>query len=110
AELAFTKGIYNQVCFHAQQCVEKAIKGFLVFQGITPPRTHKIADLLTLLESDPFGVEVLWLDLFYIPTRYPDALPGILGEGLPERHDAEQALETARKVLEKITRLTEKGK
>ena len=27
AELALDEGIYNQVCFHSQQCVEKAIKG-----------------------------------------------------------------------------------
>ena len=26
AELALPHGIYNQVCFHAQQCAEKAIK------------------------------------------------------------------------------------
>jgi HEPN domain-containing protein len=25
AELVFDKGIYNQACFHAQQCVEKAL-------------------------------------------------------------------------------------
>jgi HEPN domain-containing protein len=29
AELALAEDIYNQVCFHAQQCVEKAIKGWL---------------------------------------------------------------------------------
>ena len=27
AELALSESIFNQVCFHAQQCVEKAIKG-----------------------------------------------------------------------------------
>ena len=29
AELALAEGIFNQVCFHAQQCVEKAIKSWL---------------------------------------------------------------------------------
>ena len=47
AELAFAEGIYNQTCFHAQQCVEKVIKGWLEQQGRTPPRTHRMADLLT---------------------------------------------------------------
>lgn len=26
AELTFNEGIYNQVCFHSQQCVEKCLK------------------------------------------------------------------------------------
>jgi HEPN domain-containing protein len=26
AELALPAGIYNQACFHAQQCAEKAVK------------------------------------------------------------------------------------
>ena len=27
AELILREGIYHQACFHAQQCVEKALKG-----------------------------------------------------------------------------------
>ncbi len=27
AELVWGQAIYNQVCFHAQQCIEKALKG-----------------------------------------------------------------------------------
>ncbi len=30
AELALVEGIFNQVCFHAQQCVEKAIREHVV--------------------------------------------------------------------------------
>jgi HEPN domain-containing protein len=44
------------------------------------------------------------LDDYYIPTRYPDALPGVLPEGLPERTDAEDAVRLARDLLEKATR------
>lgn len=29
AKLVLPEGLYNQVCFHAQQCVEKALKAFL---------------------------------------------------------------------------------
>jgi HEPN domain-containing protein len=57
AELAMTEGLYNQVCFHSQQCAEKAIKGLLVHQGKVPPRTHRFADLLGLLDPDPFVEE-----------------------------------------------------
>jgi len=35
------------------------------------------------------------LDDFYIPTRYPDAIPGAMPEGLPNAEDAREALEVA---------------
>lgn len=102
AELAMQERIYNQACFHSQQCAEKAVKGLLLLQGKTPPRTHLLGDLLTLLDSNPFtnSLDIQLLDRFYIPTRYPDALPGSLPEGLPAHEDAAEALATTRKVLE----------
>jgi HEPN domain-containing protein len=91
-------------------CAEKAIKGYLVFQGLTPPRTHRITDLLLLLDDNPFGLEAQLLDRFYIPTRYPDALPGTLPNGLPERYEAEQALGTAHLVLHTVLSLIKERK
>lgn len=108
AELALSEGIFNQVCFHAQQCVEKAIKGWLEQHGQTPPRTHRMADLLTLLPPDLMGDlidELLLLDRFYIPTRYPDALPGTLAEGAPRERDAIEALDLAGRALERLERV-----
>ena len=105
AELALAEGIFNQVCFHAQQCVEKAVKGWLEQQGRIPPRTHRMADLLTLLPPDLMGElndALRLLDRFYIPTRYPDALPGMLPEGMPGRRDAEAALDLARDALQHV--------
>ncbi|MGB9873168.1 MAG: HEPN domain-containing protein [Anaerolineae bacterium] len=102
-ELAMSEAIYNQVCFHAQQCAEKAVKALLAHQGHPPPRTHRLGDLLSLLDPNPLGdltFELQLLDRFYIPTRYPDALPGALPEGLPDRQDAQQALDLARQILE----------
>ena len=105
AELALAEGIFNQVCFHAQQGAEKAIKGWLDSQGRIPPRTHRMADLLALLPSGSLGEEqdaLLLLDRFYIPTRYPDALPGALPDGLPGQAEAVEALALARAVLTRI--------
>jgi len=110
AELAMTEELYNQVCFHSQQCAEKAVKGLLAHQGQTPPHTHRLTDLLGLFESDPFAeerFEVQLLDRFYIPTRYPDALPGSLPEGLPDARDAQDALDTAKKVLARVEQLVQ---
>jgi len=52
AELAMDNGIYNQVCFHSEQCVEKVLKAWLVNKGKKSPRTHSMADLLTLIPAD----------------------------------------------------------
>ena len=109
AELALEASIYNQVCFHSQQCAEKAIKALLLVQGKTLSRTHLLGDLLNLLHPIPFAnsLDIQLLDRFYIPTRYPDALPGSLPEGLPNREDAAEALAMARKVLQTVTPLAQ---
>jgi HEPN domain-containing protein len=102
AEFALEEQIYNQVCFHSQQCAEKSVKGLLLAQGISPPRTHSLGDLLPLLKRNPFRLAQLniqLLDRFYIPTRYPDALPGALPDGLPGYNDAIEAISIAREIL-----------
>jgi len=44
----------------------------------------------------------LTLDQYYIPTRYPDALPGGGPEGMPTLKDATEALKLLRKALDQI--------
>lgn len=34
------------VCYHCQQSVEKYLKAYLVMQGVNPPHTHSLLDLL----------------------------------------------------------------
>ncbi|RKY60694.1 MAG: DNA-binding protein [Candidatus Latescibacterota bacterium] len=106
AKLAMKEGLYNQVCFHCQQAVEKALKGFLSHLGQVSPKTHKLIDILSLLpERTPFEdleESIGLLDRFYIPTRYPDVLPGALPNGLPDREDAEEALSLAEEVLARV--------
>jgi HEPN domain-containing protein len=65
----------DTVCFHAQQCVEKYLKAFLVVKGIDFPRIHDIEYLVSLLPED------IWLKLsieeqrrltaYATVTRYP---------------------------------------
>ena len=110
AELAMKEGIYNQVCFHAQQYVEKILKGYLLSKGEIYPKSHKLADLLLKIQESPFDTlksEILSLDRFYIPTRYPDTLPGTLPESLPSKKDAEEALNIAKEVFEIIKKKLE---
>ena len=110
AELALGAAIFNQTCFHAQQCAEKCLKACLTAGGELLPRTHLIADLLQQLPATArhtvasLEQELLALDQFYIPTRYPDALPGSLPEGLPQHPHGTMALATARRCYEAIQR------
>lgn len=64
-----------------------------------------MADLLPLIPVDVLAgldEEIVLLDRFYIPTRYPDALPGTLEDGLPDKEESQEALDLAKKVLEII--------
>ena len=40
---------FDAVCFHAQQCIEKYLKGLLIARGVTPPKTHDLAVLERLM-------------------------------------------------------------
>lgn len=105
AELAFGNSLWNQVCFHSHQCAEKSLKALVVERGESPPRTHRLTDLLTLLgvpALDELADELRSLEGFYIPTRYPDALPGTLPEALPGEQEAREALTAARRVSDAI--------
>jgi HEPN domain-containing protein len=65
----------------------------------------RMADLLSLLPKDLLGEmadRLLLMDQFYIPTRYPDALPGSLADGLPDKNDALETLKTAQELLKII--------
>jgi HEPN domain-containing protein len=105
AELAFGNSLWNQVCFHSHQCAEKSLKALVAERGVSPPRTHGLTDLLTLLEApalDELADELRSLEGYYIPTRYPDALPGTLLEALPGEQEAQEALTAARRVSDAI--------
>lgn len=106
AELALDEGIYNQVCFHAQQCVEKVIKSPLESNGILPPRTHRLSDLFPLLLEE--AQKALSPQELYL-LDHPDALPGTFPEGLPDRQDAEKALALARDVLDYVEGVLHQG-
>ena len=39
----------DAAAFHSQQAAEKYLKGFLVYHGVEPPRTHDLIVLLDLI-------------------------------------------------------------
>lgn len=114
AEYLRDGGRHAVCCFLAQQAAEKALKAFLYGRGEEMVLGHSVAVLCQrAAEYEPvFGdllPEVSPLDRNYIPTRYPNGLPGgvpYLAFG-PEA--AEEALGQARKVLEAVRRFVLPG-
>src|SRR5574337_920168 len=87
-----------QVCFHAQQAAEKALKAVLLSRGIEFPYTHDIKGLLKIAEAGalviPLAVQqAARLTPYAVETRYPG-----LGFQIPET-DVEEVLQTAEKTL-----------
>lgn len=93
---SMASGHFSQTCFIAQQVAEKALKALCYFKGYDIIRTHSVRKIAQELgingEIESIAKQ---LDLYYIPTRYPDSLP----EGAPFEsftHDqAESALKQA---------------
>ena len=100
ARYVLTGERYSLACFLAQQCVEKAVKAFLYARGAQAVWGHSVADLCREASGlDPdfqrLGKEVAYLDRYYLPTRYPDSLPGGIPADAYRRSDAEGAVTTA---------------
>ena len=103
----FSGKVFFAGLFLSQQVVEKSLKAFLLAKGRTYPRLHKVIELSKLCvelaaDLEPLRNNLKLIDEFYIPTRYPDAIPGGLAEGLPGTEEAKLALDTATAVLELV--------
>lgn len=73
-------GDYSDACFMAEQASQKALKAFLLARGERSVPIHSVAELAEHCSRfDPDFKEHIasgrLLDQYYIPTRYPDALP-----------------------------------
>ena len=66
---------YDTVCFHAQQCAEKYLKGLLVSLGVRFRRTHDLGFLIGLVRmrtSLKISTQaVLMLNRYAVEARYP---------------------------------------
>lgn len=94
---------FSLACFVAPQAAEKALKAFLFAQD-DDPWGHSVADLCreAAQHDGAFGAllpNVAPLDKFYVPTRYPNGLPGGIPADAFSAADAAGALEMAERVL-----------
>src|SRR3990172_10442580 len=99
AKAALADDIPSNACFLAQQTVEKSLKGLILVTNQDIPKTHDLLFLLKKSGLSQFREECLFLDKFYIPTRYPDAILGSLHERLPDKIKAKQAIGYAEQIF-----------
>jgi len=67
---------WDAVCFHAQQAVEKYLKGLLQQEEISFTRTHDLSVLLNLIlpvfpDLKDVSDDLEWLSAFAVEFRYP---------------------------------------
>ncbi len=105
-ELSFPDPATDMVCFHMQQCADKYLKAFLIFQGKEYPKTHRLAVLVSLCSQIDPEFEMLMRDGVDRLSRYATTLR--YGEEFytPSVEEMLQALEMAERtkgfVLERL--------
>ncbi len=90
--------LYEDLCFDAQQAVEKALKSLCVIHEIVFPKTHDVAYLIELLEKKNVTVpedvqNAKTLTSYAVETRYPGDYEPV------DEDDYFKAIEIADKVL-----------
>ena len=101
---------YNLACFLSQQAGEKAVKAYLYFQGNEEVWGHSVAELCADAEKYDADFGKLKrkggaLDKYYIPTRYPNGLPGGIPADVYRKEDSSQAITLAAEVIEIVRKI-----
>jgi HEPN domain-containing protein len=72
------KVLYETLCFHVQQAVEKAIKAVLIANNVPSSKTHNIGTLIGMLPTNvelPIELEeAMGFTTYAVMARYPGDL------------------------------------
>ena len=104
ASVLLREGIYNMVCFHSQQAVEKILKSLIAHHHEEIPRTHNLVRLegiceqLTGKKLEIDDEKLMFLNDVYIDSRYPADF-GLLPGGQSTKEDASKAYDSANKIF-----------
>ena len=113
AQVLLSNARWAHCCFHAQQAAEKALKA-LWYSLDGDPWGHSVARLVDDLSEIDEPAHKGMADLaetaarlgpFYIPTRYPNGLPDITPDRAFFEADAREAIDAARRLLERAASL-----
>ncbi len=107
AKLLASAGRFYLSLFLCQQSAEKALKAYIYQAEEEPVFTHSVSVLLKIaseLDSDFSAIkDARRLDDYYIPTRYPNGLPGeIPAKYYDDESEAQRALKLAKNVIELV--------
>ncbi|MBT3272032.1 MAG: HEPN domain-containing protein [Spirochaetales bacterium] len=91
---------YAQVCFQCQQVSEKALKSIRYASGERIVYGHALVDLASEMDLPAqLKDELAVLDQYYIPTRYPNGLPGGVPYAVYTKRQADDAVKSASTVV-----------
>ena len=99
-EMSFPTPATDAICFHAQQCVEKYLKAYLVFHQRYFRKTHDIKELTILcktIEQDfdfLFEIKANEMTIYATELRYADDFV------MPSIEETQEAIAIAEKVKE----------
>lgn len=95
--------VTDSICFHAQQCVEKYLKAYLIYNGIGITKTHDITQLIeNCIKIDNtfnylYTIKADGLTIYAVEIRYPDDFY------LPSIEEANDSIAIAEKVKYFVT-------
>lgn len=112
AEDSMNNENYEWACFQGQQAAEKALKAYLFIKRKRNIFTHSIKNLVKQASdiNEKFSelTNARILDQYYIPTRYPNGLPGDIPHNYYIKEDAQKCVKYARKVISLVGEMLEK--
>ncbi|MGB4270702.1 MAG: HEPN domain-containing protein [Spirochaetota bacterium] len=110
AKIMYDNEKYAHACFLCQQSSEKALKALHYYYD-SEPWGHSIIKLINDVKSINTSLyekfyqlidDARLLDKLYIPTRYPNGLPDITPDMAYSQKDADSALSSTQRILEKV--------
>ncbi|MGB9596671.1 MAG: HEPN domain-containing protein [Candidatus Poribacteria bacterium] len=98
---------YYLSLFLCQQSAEKALKAYIYFKEEEHLHTHSVSDLIKLaseIDSDFSSIKsAKRLDDYYIPTRYPNGLPGdIPAKYYDDPEEVKRALNLSKEIIKLV--------
>ena len=107
---SLTAGNYEWACFQAEQAGQKALKAVWYFHA-HDPWGHSLFKLIQDFPDAKVKQELMGLaedakalDKLYIPTRYPNGLPGVTPAEVYTEKDARHAIQAAQRIIEATER------
>ena len=98
ARMALREAFHAQACFVAQQTGEKALKAIAYAKGereVMDDLLQELLDRLQDVDDAALREAAGLLDQYYIPTRYPNGLPGGVPFEASSLNQPEGAVEAA---------------